>query len=206
MLKGRSANGDSQHWNTPEEYVQVVRQVFGGSIALDPCSNEFSLVRATTEYRLPRQDGLKESWDFPTIFVNPPYGVDRGRKTRIINWLRRCAESHFFHHSEVLALIPAATNTEHWKQYIWPRARAIAFLYDTRLKFLEKGKPGRGSPMACAMVYWGRFFRQFAAALSAYGAVVELQNNKGEFPETCPGNSPLLEVAEVGFEPTTRGL
>ena len=33
---------------------------------------------------------------------------------------------------------------------------------DTRLKFLIKGKDeGKGAPMACAMVYWGKNYERF---------------------------------------------
>ena len=46
---------------------------------LDPCSNRHSTVRATVEYSLPEIDGLSASWNYPTIFVNPPYGRDRER-------------------------------------------------------------------------------------------------------------------------------
>ena len=62
----------SHHWCTPPEYVELVREFFGGAIDLDPYSNGFSAVSATVEYRLPDQDGLMESWNCSTIDVNPP--------------------------------------------------------------------------------------------------------------------------------------
>ena len=83
MTAGRTLNTLSQEWGTPEKYVRAVRDFFGGHIALDPCSNEYSIVRAKTEYRLPRHDGLRETWDFPTVYVNPPYGIDKERGTSI---------------------------------------------------------------------------------------------------------------------------
>lgn len=87
MTAGRTVNPASHHWGTPSFYVDAVRAVLG-EIALDPCSNEHSVVHATTEYRLPEVDGLRASWDYPTIYVNPPYGVDRERGTTIRDWLR----------------------------------------------------------------------------------------------------------------------
>lgn len=77
MTAGRSINSISQHWCTPLKYVRAVRGVFGGTIALDPCSNPHSVVAAEAEYQLPNDDGLRLSWDYPTIYVNPPYGADR---------------------------------------------------------------------------------------------------------------------------------
>ena len=172
MTAGRTVNSASHHWGTPPVYVEAVRKVLGGPIALDPCSNEHSIVSASTEYRLPR-DGLTSSWDFPTIYVNPPYGADRVRGTTIRDWLQRCATAHTEHGSEVLALIPVATNTSHWKRYVWGNATAVAFLYDTRLKFLVDGKSGgKGAPMSCAMICWGRPVAKFLEVFSVHGAVV----------------------------------
>jgi hypothetical protein len=89
MSAGRRVISLSQHWCTPQKYVEAVYEVFDGSIGLDPCSNEFSIVKADVECRLPENDGLLESWYFKTIYVNPPYGTDRVRGTTIKNWLRR---------------------------------------------------------------------------------------------------------------------
>ena len=176
---GRSVIPLSQNWSTPVKYVQAVKQVFGGEIDLDPCSNPYSIVNAQTEYRLPKHDGLRDSWNFRRIFVNPPYGADRERGTNIKQWLARCAEAHLSHGSEVQALIPVATNTSHWKKHVWGRARGIAFLYDTRLRFLVNGKDeGKGAPMSCAMIYWGQNFDLFSEVYSQHGAVVDLKGLK----------------------------
>jgi hypothetical protein len=83
------------------------------------------------------------------------------------------------HGSEVLALVPVATNTGHWKKYIYGKASGICFLYDTRLRFLVDGKDeGKGAPMSCAMVYWGRNFDRFCEVFLEFGAVVSLANLK----------------------------
>ena len=181
MTAGRK-NGDSlsQNWCTPPKYVDAIRDFFGGPVALDPCSNQFSIVRATTEYVLPEVDGLVASWDFPTIFVNPPYGRDRRRSTSIRDWLRRCWRAHRDHGAEVLALVPVATNTRHWKEYVFSAATAVAFLYDTRLRFLEDGKDvGKGAPMSCAMVYWGTCYGRFDETFIRFGAVADLRHLRG---------------------------
>jgi hypothetical protein len=151
--------------------------MFNGTISFDPCSNEFSMVHAETELRLPEHDGLYACWDHPTIYVNPPYGADRNRGTTIKHWIARCADAHQNFRSEVLALIPVATNTTHWKDYIFGKASAICFLYDTRLRFLVNGKDeGKGAPMSCAMVYWGKHIARFYAIFIKYGAVVSIVN------------------------------
>lgn len=191
---GRSVNSLSQEWGTPEKYVSAVRSMLGGTIDLDPCSNEHSVVNARVEYRLPEHDGLRDSWNYKRIYVNPPYGADRERGTNIKQWLARCAEAHQSYDAEVLALIPVATNTGHWKKHVWGRARAIAFLYDTRLRFLVDGKDeGKGAPMSCAMIYWGKQFDRFQEIFMPFGAVVSLQGLMGKRIGTAEeSNQPML--------------
>ena len=193
MTAGRHIVSQSQSWCTPQKYVDAVKNFFGGSIALDPCSNEFSIVHAETEFSLPEKDGLSEEWNYPTIYVNPPYGIDKESGTTIKNWLCKCADAHFRYASEILALIPVATNTTHWKKYVFTKASMICFLADTRLRFLEDGREtGKGAPMACAMVYWGNNFAKFRAVFSEYGFVVNIAADIKPFAELPPVQPPLL--------------
>jgi DNA N-6-adenine-methyltransferase (Dam) len=182
MTAGRNnAVSFSHHWCTPPKYVCAIRKFFGGTIHLDPCSNDFSIVKAKIEYKLPEIDGLQADWNHPTIYVNPPYGADRERGTTIRDWLRKCAEAHARFGSEILALVPVATNTRHWKLYVWDSATGVAFLYDTRLRFLVNGRDGgKGAPMSCAMVYWGRDYERFAKTFLKFGAVVDVRPVHGK--------------------------
>lgn len=176
MTAGRTVIGNSRDWCTPQKYVRAVREVLG-EIYLDPCSNEWSIVGAKTEWKLPNEDGLRQTWNFPTIYVNPPYGSDKERGTRIIDWLCKSSEAHQEFGSEVIALVPIAANTLHWKRYVWPAAASVCFLYDTRLRFLVRGRDdGKGAPMACAAVYWGKKKVEFAKIFREYGAVIDLSN------------------------------
>lgn len=175
MSAGRKVITDNKNWGTPPKYVEAVKAFFGGQIDLDPCSNEWSVVNAKVEYRLPEHDGLKASWKYKKIFVNPPYGKDRHRGTGIKSWLQRCELANTTYGSEVLALVPVAVNTTHWKKYVFGKARSLCFLADTRLKFLVNGKDGgKGAPMACSMVYWGADHERFVKIFHKYGAVLSL--------------------------------
>ena len=180
MTAGRTVVGQSQDWGTPKKYVDAVREFFGGTIHLDPCSNRYSIVNASVEYSLPKHDGLRESWKFQTIYVNPPYGINPEHGTNIKDWLRKCEEAYRLYQSEVVALVPVATNTGHWKKYVYGKATALCFLYDTRLRFLVNGKDaGKGAPMSCAMIYWGKDFERFSQIFIRFGAVVNIENLKG---------------------------
>ena len=148
MTAGRKVNTSSKSWNTSPDIVSLVHTSLGGGIELDPCSNDYSMVNANTSFFI-EDDGLIQDWSsFSTIFVNPPYG--RG----IYDWVKKCANC--IPSQSVVALIPVAVNTKHWKDWIYPHANAIAFLKDTRPKFWLEGFPiAKGAPMACCLVHWG---------------------------------------------------
>lgn len=199
MTAGRKVNTLSQSWCTPPKYVKAIKGFWDGKIDLDPCSNSYSIVHAETEYFLPQTDGLQQEWNFPTIFINPPYGTDRERGTTIKDWLAKCALSAQKYKSEIIALIPVATNTSHWKKYIFGQASSICFLYDTRLRFLVNGvDSGKGAPMACCLVYWGNQMLKFFRHFIEYGAVVDISYLKGQnIGEECKCLSfPLFEDSE----------
>ncbi|WP_296305017.1 DNA N-6-adenine-methyltransferase [uncultured Desulfovibrio sp.] len=182
MTAGRTNSKQrSKHWCTPPKYIEAIELFFSGIIDLDPCSNEYSLVNSRIRYALPERDGLHESWNYKNIFVNPPYGADTIRKTTIKHWIYKCEEANRIYNSEVLALVPVATNTRHWKDYIFGKASCICFLYDTRLKFYIDGmSDDKGAPMSCAMVYWGINIKKFIHIFSKYGAALDISSAKGK--------------------------
>lgn len=147
-------------WNTPDSVLNPVRGFFGGEVDLDPCSNATSLVRAETEYRLPDRDGLKEPW-FGGVFVNPPYGRGIGP------WLDRCAEAHTRWDAEVVALVPASTDTKYFQRAL-DTADAVCF-WAGRIRFV--GAP-QGAMFPSALLYWGHHSGRFQQCLSQHGAVV----------------------------------
>ena len=195
---GRSVHSQSQDWCTPPQYVNAVKQVFGGEIELDPCSNPASVVNAKCEFMLPKTDGLTQEWNYRSIYVNPPYGSDRTRGTTIRNWLAKCASSRTTYGSQIIALVPVATNTSHWKKYVFGSADAVCFLFDTRLRFLVNGTTdNKGAPMACAMVYWGDNYPAFETVFTEYGAVVSLEALKRARQRNQPKELSLFDVVPL---------
>ena len=173
MSAGRKINSQSVTWNTPSKYVVPITDFFGGVIHLDPCANSYSIVNAKHNYQLPL-DGLNSDWNFPTIFINPPYGRDKERGTSIRDWIKKALDTYSSYNNEIILLIPVATNTSHWKQYIFGKCTSLVFLYDTRLKFLVDGvDDGKGAPMSCCLIYYGNKLDKFTEIFSEYGAVVD---------------------------------
>ncbi len=72
MTAGRKIVADNKDWGTPKKYVDAVRECFGGTIELDPCSNSYSIVNAQVEYPLPKHDGLRIRLTESTVSTERP--------------------------------------------------------------------------------------------------------------------------------------
>lgn len=172
MSAGRKNTSDKKDWNTPPKYINLIKDFFG-KIELDPCSNVNSFVDAETKYILPT-NGLNESWNFKTVFVNPPYGRNPDDKTSLYNWILKGVESAKLG-NEILYLIPVATNTKHFKTLIFKNATSICFLEDTRLKFWNNGNEDKkGAPMACCLVYFGNNHDKFLNVFNKCGKIFKI--------------------------------
>lgn len=118
-----------------------------------------AMFNADVEFIPPNNDGLSKVWNSKNIFVKPPYGREEES-----NWLSKCAFSNGLYDLEILALVPVATNSSHWKDYVFGEASAICFFNDTRLK------------IPCAMIYYGENITKFRFIFSEYGAVVNISD------------------------------
>lgn len=170
MTAGRQSVTTDKEWFTPPAFLSSVYEVLG-TVDLDPCAGVGSVVRATTSFHLP-QDGLSLSWTpYKTVFCNPPYGRDALRGTTIRDWLQRCHTSAL-EGSEVIALVPVAPNTRHWKEYVFPSCSRICFVGTPRFPFIGGGN--KGAPMAVAAVYWGSNDTKFETAFATWGAILRV--------------------------------
>lgn len=173
MSAGRTINSQTSEWCTPSKYVKLIEDFFD-TIELDPCSNENSIVNSTIKFIYPKQDGLILDWNFKTIYVNPPYGKGLNG-TSIKDWFKKSYYANLYYQSEIIMLVPVATNTKHWKDYVFNKATAICFLSDTRVKFRINGNENnKGSPMSCCLIYYGNRIDRFKEITSNVGNTIEL--------------------------------
>lgn len=151
---------------TPKWIVDLVEQM--GPIALDPCSNPWSLVRAKLRLSADNgDDGLAERWfDLlsrkglcGSIFVNPVY-------SKPLPWTKRIVEAAD-DGCEVFALMKLDPSTE-WSRVLRSRPRAVCD-FDKRIKF-EGGKFNSGA-MASTMVYYGPRPYLFCHTFQDFGEV-----------------------------------
>ena len=164
MTAGRKVNTSSIHWNTPYKYAEPITDFLNG-ISLDPCSNNTSIINSDVNLY---SNGLEYDWcKHKTIFVNPPYG--RNGNTSIYDWIKKGYNTYKLSKNEIIYLIPVATNTRHWKEFVF-NSDVICFLADTRLKFLIDGSTdNKGASMACCLVYFGGRSKEFINKFSEFG-------------------------------------
>lgn len=145
-----------ESWNTPPVVIAALSRALG-SITLDPCSNTGSIVPASIAWILERDgDSLARSWRCsgsssrrrPLVYVNPPYN-------QIAAWVAKCAREALEHRLELVALVPARTETRWWNAAI--DSGAVAGYWRGRLQFLSSGAKRKNSaPFPSALLYWGQ--------------------------------------------------
>ncbi len=122
-------------WATPQWLFDELNAEF--SFTLDPCATSDNA--KCSKYFTIAEDGLKQSWDYHVVFVNPPYG-------RVIgDWMRKAWESSQ-RGATVVCLVPARTDTEWWYRYAM--RGEIRFLKG-RIKF---GSSKNAAPFPSAIV------------------------------------------------------
>lgn len=141
------------HLCTPPDVVQLVRNVGRGRIALDPCSNRWSIVGAEVELR---RGGLEADWRRLArgglVYWNCPYSG--GQIARWWDKARREAERGVEH----LGLLHCDTSTA-WYRDVLRHAAAVG--YPPRINFIDRGRILRGNQYAQLLVYQGEHHYRF---------------------------------------------
>ena len=108
----------TDEWATPSKTFQELDAEF--HFTLDPCASAEN--HKCARYFTKEQDGLAQNWGGQIVFCNPPYG------RAIAAWVRKCAEESRKPGTQVVALIPARTDTAYFHDYIYHKAQEIRFL------------------------------------------------------------------------------
>jgi ParB family transcriptional regulator, chromosome partitioning protein len=145
-------------WRTPADIIDAAREVMGG-IDLDPasCAKANEIVDATAFYTV-REDGLRQPWNAPRVFLNPPYGPHLAR------WIPKLLAEHARGAlTEAVVLVPARVDTR-WFAMLdgWPRCHVRG-----RLRFNGAGT----APFPSIVVYLGPNVDRFAEVFGSWGRV-----------------------------------
>lgn len=172
----RMASSASAHWCTPEKILEPIRQV--NTIALDPCSNLYSIVEPKKAI-LPPQDGLALCWKDLVdeveggglIFCNPPYGKE------VRYWIQKCAIESA-RGCEIVLLTAARTETKYFQNWVLGTAQRCCLLKG-RVTFIDGTGQGRNNPafFPSALTYWGPNPERFDDVFKDKGYIIKCDPN-----------------------------
>jgi phage N-6-adenine-methyltransferase len=162
----RTSFTGNTEWHTPEEYLDLARQVLGG-FDLDPASNPIAqgVVRANTFYGRD-DDGLSQDWT-GRVWLNPPYAQPAIRQ--FVD--KMVAEYGCGRVSEAIMLTHNYTDTG-WFQTAARAASAIC-LTKGRIRFVSgEGGPAGTPTQGQAFFYFGQKPEGFADVFAPVGLIV----------------------------------
>ena len=142
MKHHQRTEGKNDEWLTPPEILRSL-----GEFYLDPCApSRPPWVMADYIYRLSSgEDGLKLPW-FNRVWCNPPFN----RYVRP-KWMAKMAV-----HGNGIMLIPAATETRAFFDYVWSRADAVCFVRNRpHFHYVDGRRASFNSGTAIALVAYG---------------------------------------------------
>lgn len=121
----RRSTATRSDWETPVELVRIIEKHTGGQpFTLDGAASAENA--KAPRYYTEEDDAFAQEPQFERIFINPPYGD-------LQPWIRLFAR-WAAHANEVVALLPANTDTE-WFTTLWECADEIIFL-QPRVQFI----------------------------------------------------------------------
>ena len=114
----------SDEWATAQEFYDKLDEDF--SFTLDPCATDEN--HKCEKYYTMETDGLAQSWEGESVFVNPPYSQTK-------KWLQKAYEETRRSNKPtiVAVLIPSRTDTKYFHEFCM-KADEIRFVKG-RLKF-----------------------------------------------------------------------
>ena len=131
----------TNEWETPIDLYKKLDDEF--HFTLDPCATDNNA--KCERYFTIADNGLAHEWDNDIVFMNPPYGRDKGR------WIKK-AYGESLRGATVVCLIAARTDTSYWHDYIFNKAE-IRFLRG-RLCFKRADGSGDRAPFPSAIVIY----------------------------------------------------
>ena len=134
----------TNEWATPDVLFAQIAETWG-PFTLDPCATEEN-AKCKRFYTM-QDDGLSQSWQGESVFMNPPYG------RQISKWIEKAY--HEVHKNNgittrAVCLIPARTDTSYWHDYVM-RSDEICLIRG-RVCF-EGGGGGRAPFPSCVVVF-----------------------------------------------------
>lgn len=160
----------TEDWYTHPDVIEAVRELFGGSIDLDPfsCQEANRTVRATRFFTA-EVDGLINSWH-GKLLINPPWGGSGNTsvKRRAVQKLIRSYDDGSV--TEAVAVLNANATTTKWFAPLF----AFPMCFPAyRIPHYGPGNAGGSPNSGTVLIYLGQHVRQFAHIFSRFGNIVQ---------------------------------
>lgn len=142
---------NSDIWGTPDHLLELVRSVFDGVIGLDPCTQMENPTNAL-KFFTKQDDGLTQSWNSETVFMNPPYSAPLN--VQFIKKLVEEFEDGNFQEAIILTKAGQFQNVGTGGYYdtatakVWIKGRV-------KFKPLREGKKLASPNFDSGLAYWG---------------------------------------------------
>lgn len=177
-------SSQSEDWYTHSEVVELVRELYGGTIDLDPmsCAEANEVVQAERYYTA-EEDGLVQSW-YGHMLWNPPWGGSdasavKKRGLKKLMWFYQIG-----HVKECVCILNANAMTTRW---FAPLLNFPVCIPPRRIAHYGPGGKGGSPNSGTVIVYVGpsteRFsytFRKLGRIMVPYGGMSEEAISKGE--------------------------
>ena len=113
----------TDNWATPQEFFDELNREF--RFDHDPAADENN--HKCNHYFTIAENGLLQSWGGHSVFCNPPYGREIGKR------VEKAYKENEEHGNIIVMLLPARTDTKWFHEYIYHKAE-VRFIRG-RLKF-----------------------------------------------------------------------
>lgn len=156
-------------WYTPKEIIEPIRELYGGTIDLDPasCFEANKTIQADFTHDI-SEDGLNWEW-FGNVWCNPPY-CSRGT---VLNWLKKATDESKSGRCEHIIMLLNRSDAK-WYYDFLDNHQGAYYQFRNRIKFIDglTGKPS--SPRYNNdLIYWGNNCDVFKdMCLSSFGETV----------------------------------
>lgn len=153
---GRKRTTDDH--NTPESFLQslVYPMTADGTVDLDPCSNQWSVVKDHLRFGLDfGLDGLVMEWlsSHGVVYVNPRY-------SKMKPWVEKCIEEHIKNPRQDILLLGKCDPAVNWYRLADDHAVAAAEPYK-RIRFERGTDDDNGANFSSTLFYWGERLTAF---------------------------------------------
>lgn len=157
--EAKSYDGDEHY--TPEKYIELVRQVFGGEIDLDPASSlKAQETVVARQFYTKEQDGLSREWA-GTTFLNMPYSDPAPWVEKLLEALGSGAVP------EAIVLCNNTTDVG-WAQQLLEASAAVCFMRGRIAFDRPDSKANKGTRQGQIFFYLGNDVDSFISAFEAF--------------------------------------